>query len=172
MPGRGILRAATCRAALSAWAARYNHPTGNVNHSRQGFFAPPAWRGNETPEAPDAREREGESGGSLRCAACRHVVTNAAWRISVAGSHRHVFANPHGMVFAVGCFKAAPGCAALGQPSGAFTWFAGTRWQVAVCAACGTYLGWRYARTVGGIFFGLLLDRLVAARGAAGDTDQ
>ena len=172
LPGRGISRAATCRAALSAWAARYNHPTGNVNHSRQGFFAPPAWRGRETPEAPEARAREGGPDGSLRCAACHHVVTNAAWRIAVAGSHRHVFANPYGMVFALGCFTAAPGCTVVGQPSDAFTWFAGTRWQVAVCASCGAHLGWRYERMSGGIFFGLLLDRLVADPGAADDTDR
>jgi hypothetical protein len=53
-------------------------------------------------------------------------VTNAAWRIAVSGSHRHVFANPYGMVFVLGCFAAAPGCALMGQPSDAFAWFAGT----------------------------------------------
>ena len=76
------------------------------------------------------------------------------------------------MVFAVGCFAAAPGCTVVGQPSEEFTWFAGTRWQVAVCASCGTHLGWRYERISGGIFFGLLLDRLVADPGTAGDTDR
>ena len=184
MPGRRIWRAANCRAALSAWMARYNHPEGNVNQSRQGFFAPPGWRGREAPHGPDgtpwagqapipgARAREGEPNTVLRCAACRHAVTHAAWRIAVAGSHRNVFANPYGMVFAVGCFAAAPGCALMGQPSDAFTWFVGTRWQVAVCGACGAHLGWRYERTAGGTFFGLLLDRLVAGPSAGGGTDR
>ena len=71
-----------------------------------------------------------------------------------------MFANPYGVVFAIGCFSGAPGCAAVGAPSPDFSWFPGTRWQVAVCAACGLHLGWRYAGGPEGGFYGLILDRL------------
>ena len=96
----------------------------------------------------------------LLCAQCLHPITAEAWRMAVAGSHRHVFANPGGLVFEIGCFSSAPGCAALGPPTPDFSWFSGTLWQVAVCAACGLHLGWRYEQATSGLFFGLILDRL------------
>jgi hypothetical protein len=78
----------------------------------------------------------------------------------VSGSHRHVFANPYGFVFEIGCFSDAPGAAGRGPVATAFSWFAGTAWQAAVCAACGRHLGWRYDRGDSHFFFGLILDRL------------
>ncbi|OLN28071.1 hypothetical protein DVDV_1817 [Desulfovibrio sp. DV] len=79
----------------------------------------------------------------------------------MAGSHHHVFANPYGHVFTLECFAAAPGCVALGPPSADFSWFAGTSWQLAICAACSQHLGWRYERdSGGGGFFGLIPQRL------------
>lgn len=96
----------------------------------------------------------------LLCAQCFHPITSESWRVAMAGSHRHVFANPGGHVFEIGCFAAAPGCAALGPPTPDFSWFSGTSWQIAVCAACGLHLGWRYEQALGGPFFGLILDRL------------
>ncbi|WP_428569099.1 MAG: cereblon family protein [Solidesulfovibrio sp. DCME] len=98
----------------------------------------------------------------MRCAACLAPITEERQRIAVAGAHVHVFANPLGAIFEIGCFAAAPGVGLVGEASAAFTWFAGTAWQVAVCAACGEHLGWRYARPDGGFFFGLILDRLVS----------
>ena len=103
----------------------------------------------------------------LCCAACRAPVTTDSRRISVAGEHRHVFANPHGLVFAIGCFSAAPGCMATGPVTPDFSWFAGTSWQTAVCAVCRLHLGWRYLPGTGGYFYGLILDRLVTGPGAA-----
>jgi hypothetical protein len=100
------------------------------------------------------------------------VVTDESRCITVAGSHEHVFANPYGMVFRLGCFAAAPGVVGLGVPSSDFTWFAGTVWQIVVCAACGAHLGWRYDWPGGDIFFGLLLDRLVSGGPAATSTDH
>ncbi len=88
------------------------------------------------------------------------MITALFWRLAVAGSHQHVFANPHGHVFEIGCFTAAPGCAAVGLPTSDFSWFPGMIWQVAVCGACGRHLGWRYVQGDGGVFFGLILDRL------------
>ncbi|EKO38261.1 MAG: hypothetical protein B193_3037 [Solidesulfovibrio magneticus str. Maddingley MBC34] len=88
------------------------------------------------------------------------MITAPSWRVAVTGSHRHVFANPHGHVFEIGCFAAAPGCAAVGLLTSDFSWFPGTIWQIAVCVACGLHLGWRYVQGDGGAFFGLILDRL------------
>ena len=91
------------------------------------------------------------------------MITARSWRVAVAGSHRHVFANPHGHVFEIGCFAAAPGCAVVGSATSDFSWFPGMLWQVAVCVACGLHLGWRYARDDDSAFFGLILDRLLLA---------
>lgn len=122
------------------------------------FPGDPASPGAPQPAAdPDARVA---ASPDLLCAQCLNPITAEAWRMAVAGSHRHVFANPGGHVFEIGCFSSAPGCAALGPPTQDFSWFSGTLWQVAVCAACGQHLGWRYEQAQGGLFFGLILDRL------------
>lgn len=104
--------------------------------------------------------RPGDGGRRLCCRVCGLPVTDTASRVSVAGSHRHVFTNPAGVVYEIGCFAAAPGCAGAGTPTADFTWFPGYRWSFALCADCGTHLGWRYAAGAGG-FYGLILDRLV-----------
>ena len=165
----------------------YNYERGNVNpkQEREGIFPPPglsaappaahsllrqpgpltpATRGKAAPTTepvlPDADER-------LLCAFCLHPVTSQARRIAVSGSHRHVFANPHGIVFAIGCFSAAPGCRCVGDISTEFSWFPGTAWQIACCAVCGEHLGWRYAGLAGEGFFGLILDRLTGPDAAS-----
>jgi len=99
----------------------------------------------------------------LLCAACNARVTRQSWRRAVKGSDTHVFCNPAGLVFELGCFSAAPGALALGPVSTEFTWFAGCAWQIAVCRACTTHLGWRYASlaAVEQGFYGLILDALV-----------
>lgn len=99
----------------------------------------------------------------ILCRACRHPVTREEERIAVGGGHRHTFANPSGIVFEIGCFRSAPGCAAVGPPSGEFTWFPGHVWRVGVCAACRLHLGWRFSSAGGAAFYGLILDRLIAA---------
>ena len=124
----------------------------------------------ELPNNPGLKTTPGEDGqpaagagdddSRLVCAACRLMITAPAWRVAVGGAHRHVFANPHGHVFEIGCFAAAPGCAAVGLPTSDFSWFPGTIWQIAVCVACGLHLGWRYVQSDGGTFFGLILNRL------------
>ena len=77
------------------------------------------------------------------------------------GSHRHTFANPHGIIFEIGCFKQASGCAAVGPPSAEFTWFAGYRWQPGLCVACLIHLGWVFSAAGGDGFHGLILERLI-----------
>jgi hypothetical protein len=110
---------------------------------------------------PDLETTPGEPGGAiLACIRCRHAVTSAAARIDMAGGHQHTFSNPHGIVYRIGCFADAPGCAAIGYPSTYFTWFAGYAWQVACCAACREHVGWLF-RSADSLFYGLILDRLV-----------
>ena len=96
----------------------------------------------------------------LVCAQCRQPVTADVWRLTVSGSHQHVFANPGGHIFVIGCFSSAPGCVVVGSLTSDFSWFSGTQWQIAVCAACGLHLGWRYTTLSNSSFFGLILNRL------------
>ncbi|MGE4535830.1 MAG: cereblon family protein [Desulfovibrio sp.] len=101
----------------------------------------------------------------LRCIACRAPITSESRRITVAGDHRHVFANPYGHIFEIGCFSAAPGCLGAGPVTSDFSWFPGTRWQTVLCTVCRLHLGWRYVPVSGGFFFGLILNRLVSGPG-------
>lgn len=96
----------------------------------------------------------------IRCAACREPVTEESDRIAVQNSHVHVFTNPYGIVFEIGCFEKAPGCRLVGLASDEFTWFAGFRWQIAVCCGCESHLGWRFASETLA-FWALVLDRLI-----------
>jgi peptide methionine sulfoxide reductase MsrB len=105
---------------------------------------------------PDATTRHDET---LRCAACEHRITEHAYRIERGGAHEHTFVNPAGHAFRIGCFVAAPGCAHVGAPSEAFSWFPGWRWQIAVCGRCGAHVGWIF-RIAGEQFHALILAAL------------
>jgi hypothetical protein len=96
---------------------------------------------------------------SLRCAACEHRITERAYRIEMDGAHEHVFVNPGGFQFRIGCFASAPGCTHHGETESAFSWFPGWTWQVAACASCRAHVGWIY-RLAGQQFHGLILDKL------------
>jgi len=93
------------------------------------------------------------------CGSCSAVITEPEARISRRGSHEHAFFNPYGIVYDIGCFSHAPGCAAVGEPSDDFSWFPGYSWQVTCCRSCQTHLGWRFASGGEG-FYGLILERL------------
>ena len=99
--------------------------------------------------APDA---------ALRCARCARRITDAGARTSVRGKHVHTRVNPGGWVHQFGCFRAAPGAVAAGEPTEEHTWFAGYAWSLAHCARCAAHLGWRFVGE--GEFYGLLLERL------------
>lgn len=105
-------------------------------------------------------EDDGDDGQRIYCAQCRAPVTHRRARTSIGGSHEHVFRNPHGLEFHIGCFGTARGCAASGPATDEWTWFPGYSWQFAMCAACGIHLGWRYRSRSGDSFFGLILARL------------
>jgi hypothetical protein len=94
------------------------------------------------------------------CRQCRHAITRNEERFSIQGGHRHTFANPHGLVFEIGCFRRAVGCGYAGPASDEFTWFAGYRWRVCFCSGCLTHLGWLFTSSADA-FHGLILERLL-----------
>jgi hypothetical protein len=94
------------------------------------------------------------------CRQCNQAITRPADRIVKDGSHRHTYANPHGIVYDIGCFGSAVGCGYSGSPTFEFTWFKGYQWRIAVCSACLTHLGWLFSASGGDQFHGLILDRL------------
>jgi len=134
------------------------------------------WR----PPPLSTRERPGDDGGPggatatdealgrqlgsgrrrrLCCARCGEPVTSDARRAEIAGKHRHTFVNPHGFVFTIACFTAAPGCLAHGPRTTYWSWFPGYSWQGVLCRACGEHLGWVF-RGADSVFYGLIADRL------------
>jgi len=82
--------------------------------------------------------------------------------MEVQGGYDHMFANPDGLVFRIGCFGYAEGCIDSGEHTREWSWFVGYSWKYALCASCGTHLGWLYRRDEE-CFYGLILKRLVAA---------
>ncbi len=100
----------------------------------------------------------------LLCAQCHEIITRPADRISVQGAHRHIFANPHGIIFEIGCFISVKGCAHAGPATDEFSWFNGFSWKAAYCRMCLTHLGWFFSSTGGNNFYGLVLDRLVESK--------
>ncbi len=125
------------------------------------LFRPRNASATKSPSKPalDASRDREPPNAALVCAFCQHPVTFPAFRIEVHGEHRHTFANPHGLVFHIGCFSEAPGCRPVGAPSSEFPWFSGYDWQVGRCARCGLHLGWLFTSAAAS-FHGLILDRL------------
>jgi hypothetical protein len=109
----------------------------------------------------DAAERSPEKERYILCRQCRQAITREVERITIQGSHQHTFANPHGIVFEIGCFRKVENCGYAGEATDEFTWFAGFSWRVCFCAMCLTHLGWRFSSKGGHIFHGLILDRLI-----------
>lgn len=68
--------------------------------------------------------------------------------------------NPAGIAYRVACFREAPGAVGWGEASEFFSWFRGTAWQIALCAACRAHVGWGYRRDSGG-FYGLIVERVI-----------
>jgi hypothetical protein len=99
---------------------------------------------------------------AIICRQCLNVVTSPAESRVIDGAHTHTFANPEGIVYEIACYRDAWGCGYVGPASSEFTWFAGYRWRIAVCANCLTHLGWRFASPDGHFFHGLISSRIIA----------
>jgi hypothetical protein len=107
----------------------------------------------------EGEEELREEEPAIFCRACSHTITTGDQRIEVAGSHRHTFFNPAGIVYELGCFARAPGCSLAGEACAEFSWFAGYLWRIALCGQCGIHLGWRF-QSVETSFYGLILSHL------------
>jgi hypothetical protein len=99
------------------------------------------------------------------CRQCQHPVTRRQEAIAMEGSHTHTFANPHGVVFEIGCFREANGCRQIGPSTDEFTWFRGYEWRIAICHGCAVHLGWRFTSPGRAAFHALILDRLIIPDG-------
>lgn len=108
----------------------------------------------------DPADETSEGRTRLLCKICRSRITRQDLGMEVDGSHRHVFFNPHGDVFELGCFASAKNILPTGPRTNEFTWFPGFEWQVIACTGCLTQLGWRYTGPHSG-FFGLIVGLLV-----------
>lgn len=116
---------------------------------------------NESSTISEALETtEPKEDKRLRCLDCRTAVTAEKYRIAVSGSHGHRFFNPSGILFHIGFFAETTNLQNASPPSGEFTWFPGTQWQVSICATCTKHLGWFFQTHGGGHFWGLVLNRL------------
>ncbi len=103
----------------------------------------------------------GEGGRVLVCAKCRSRITRQDLGMEVNGRHRHVFFNPYGRIFELGCFASARHVTPSGPRTGEFTWFPGFVWEVVACTGCNNQLGWKYTASNKGGFYGLILSCLV-----------
>ncbi|MCP4400782.1 MAG: hypothetical protein GY801_26205 [bacterium] len=107
----------------------------------------------------NAREQEEEE-KFLRCIVCQATITRQSDRITINERHQHVFTNPHGYIFQIGCFAVAQGCVFSDNESNFFSWFPGYAWRFALCGQCLTHLGWGF-RSQDSQFVGLILDKLL-----------
>jgi hypothetical protein len=109
----------------------------------------------------EIKESPPEDGEYIRCRQCLLIITQKSERIEVNGSHHHVNANPHGIVFEIGCFKTAVGCGTIGPSYNEWSWFPGYSWKVAVCRRCLIHLGWLFSSSAPNHFYGFILHRLI-----------
>ena len=108
----------------------------------------------------DEKKKDSEEGDFLLCRACTNIITKSAYRITKNGHHTHVFTNPQGVVFEIGCFSRAQGCRNVSKPTAEYTWFPGFRWSISVCSNCQNHIGWHYQSHEDN-FYGLILDNLI-----------
>ncbi|MEA3437413.1 MAG: cereblon family protein [Thermodesulfobacteriota bacterium] len=109
----------------------------------------------------ETEEKEPDVDKYILCRQCRRIITTSAERIEIQGAHQHTFANPHGSVYQIGCFRSASGCGYAGQASDEFSWFTGYSWRIAVCGSCLFHLGWLFISPGSQSFNGLILDHLI-----------
>ncbi len=113
-----------------------------------------------TPIAVGENESLTEEEKTINCAACNHPVTDPAKQIRINASFSHIFANPHGYVFEIGCFSDARGCCSFSNPSDEFSWFPGFFWEIGACCHCLCHLGWVFTSNRKK-FYGLILEKLI-----------
>ncbi|MCP4500321.1 MAG: hypothetical protein GY822_10215 [Deltaproteobacteria bacterium] len=111
-------------------------------------------------KSAEEKEPTFEAKQRFLCAFCNAPIARTDDVFSVAGSIKHTFMNPDGILFHVLCFSRAPGVLCHGEPTSHFSFFPGTFWSFADCGDCRMHLGWRYDDDEHA-FFGFIQDRLV-----------
>lgn len=96
----------------------------------------------------------------LCCKMCGQAITREKDKIERDGAHMHLFTNPHGLRFHIGCFRDVSGCVEIGKSTEEFTWFLGYGWRIALCGSCHEHLGWNFRSDGSDRFYGLILNRL------------
>ena len=141
---------------LELYDTRLNRCPDGLQFKRSAAGGAPGFS-SETLARDDA-ETEGEKG--IICRFCRNVITRPEAIIQMSGRHCHVFTNPTGITYEIGCFSSATGCVRFGEPTDEFTWFPGFLWYCVLCSKCHIHLGWYYQSGTNG-FYGLILDNLI-----------
>jgi hypothetical protein len=111
---------------------------------------------NKTLDQPETSTQDEKI---IVCASCNYHITDPSKQIIVNQSFNHIFANPHGHVFEIGCFSQASGCILCSILSNEFSWFAGFSWQICICRYCSSHLGWGFSSDTKH-FFGLIIEKL------------
>ena len=143
-------------------APRPRHPTAPLPQPAAMWLKTPASpEGNDGTAPADAVREEERDERLILCRECLFPIAREEDRTSMSGTFQHTFANPAGIVFTIGCFRTAEGCARVGPASDEFTWFNGFAWRVGVCRGCLAHLGWFFAAPSGAAFWGLILDHLI-----------
>ena len=132
----------------------------NLNLLRQPHEKPGVSAGDLAAE-DELAEMVPHDEDSILCRQCLQVITRPQERVEMEGSHQHTFANPGGIVYQIGCFQSAKGGAQTGPATDEFTWFKGFSWRIVVCRTCLLHLGWVFTSHTRGLFYGLILDRLI-----------
>lgn len=118
---------------------------------------------NEKPKTtarPASRKTLARDRKVIVCANCGHEITTSDQEITVDSNHRHVFSNPAGVLYEIGCFSDAWGAFVHGEATDEFSWFPGHRWCYASCGGCLQHLGWCFLGRRDSNFWGLILNRL------------
>jgi len=121
---------------------------------------------NAEQQIDEATRRNGGEGVDLCCRHCTQAITSNHARVNKRGHHSHVFTNPHGQRFEIGCFSHAAGCLCRGEAHLEHTWFPGYAWRIALCNRCGSHLGWRFEDSAS-MFYGLILAELTECGGTS-----
>ncbi len=111
-------------------------------------------------ETETKAETKPEPEDIIVCASCYYKITEPSEQISVNDSFVHIFANPYGHIFEIGCFSKASGCRTASLPSNEFSWFSGYEWQIGICRYCSNHLGWLFL-SESKSFYGLILERII-----------
>lgn len=117
--------------------------------------------GSVAESAAKSKSQESTPEDYLVCKACKTIITSESLAVSINDSHRHVFVNPHGLVFEVRCFSKAVNISGLGPITSEFSWFPGYSWQAVLCVVCQSHLGWSYQSMDNEVFLGFIADRLI-----------